>query len=161
MIEIETLTARFRPIAEEPMKDLPVYNADLDVEAFGFQPLGDQQFGILIAPWFMNALVLPPEHQPMDLNTIGRKVDVELPSGTRSFIWSGDEQLGMFKSLSLHSPMQQFLSQEQARAEARRLVEIFLQPEQEPEPAPAAPAGNDKPALSRRDFLRAKRTNTE
>ena len=123
---VDDLVARFREIGETQMRDLPLYNDKLDVEAVGFEPIGEQWIGVLITPWFMNVMLLPREPVAVDMNAMGRPSHETLPSGETTFIWGGDEVTGMYKALSLHSPMETFKVQGQARAEARlRLAELL------------------------------------
>ena len=61
---IRELVERFREIGETAMRDLPLYNPELEVEALGFQALDDQWVGVLITPWFMNLVRLPTQSAP-------------------------------------------------------------------------------------------------
>jgi len=150
---VTALVARFETIASETMRDLPLYNPALVVEAVGFHPFGGGWAGVLITPWFMNLVYLPRDLVPLDLALIGRKVKLALPAGEREWIRSGDTAVGAFLSLSLRSPMFGLETQEAARAEAQAHLAAFLSP---PEDEAAPPAGRmrvDPPRLSRRAFL--------
>ena len=60
------LATHFREIGDTQMRDLPFYNANLEVEAWGFSSFDDDSLmGVLITPWFMNLLVLPLRFEPV------------------------------------------------------------------------------------------------
>jgi [NiFe] hydrogenase assembly HybE family chaperone len=160
MTEIESriaeLVARFRQIGATQMRDLPIYNACLDVEAVGFQALGKHWVGVLITPWFMSAILLPSNKTALDNGTLGQTSVEVLPSATHTFMSGGIETVGGYKSLSIHSPMGAFTSQEDARHEARVRLTALLTPSAEiPKDAPTTPRASPQPApdLQRRAFL--------
>lgn len=166
MTEIESriaeLVAQFRQIGATQMRDLPIYNACLDVEAVGFQALGKDWVGVLITPWFMSAILLPSNKIALDNGTLGKTSLEVLPSATRAFMSGGIETVGCYKSLSIHSPMGIFTSQEDARHEARVRLTALLTPSAEiPKDAPPTPIGSPQPApdLQRRAFLGAIRND--
>jgi len=147
------LETRFDEIGET-MRELPLYNAALSVEAWGFAPHDeDTLLGVLITPWFMNLTLLPAQPEPIEPDRYGEARKVALPGGERLFLYGGDEAVGAFWGASLHSPMDVFVDQAQARAEARlRLAEV-LTPVEETGGASPAP----RQTLSRRDILRGVR----
>lgn len=126
--------------ADTAMRDLPIYNPALKVEAHGFAPLeGEGLIGILISPWFMNLVILPDPVAPIEAGRYGAGRKVLLPRGPQLFRLAGDSTLGTIWTASLHSPMDVFRSQPQARAEARlRLAEALTPPEADAA-APACP----------------------
>ena len=68
------------------MRDLPIYNDKIAIEAIGFRLFGDAELlGVVLTPWFMNLIVLPIEPAPMDMAEIGRTVSVKLPGGPAGF----------------------------------------------------------------------------
>ncbi len=146
---IDTLVARFVEIGETAMRDLPLYNEALVVEALGFRRYGDDLIGVVITPWFMNVIALPVAAEPMEMNRMGKKAEIVLPSGPQRFKWGGDEAVGAFKSLSLFSPMFGFDSQDAARAAAEARLKALMTPP--PEDADAGKAG-----MSRRDLFRGR-----
>lgn len=117
--------------AETHMRDLPIYNASLGVEAWGFQPLDEATLaGIVITPWFMNLVVLPIAPEPLDASRYGQGRKVEFPAGARRFRYAGDPGFGAVWTSALHSPMDVFTSPAQARAEARlRMTEAMTPPQ--------------------------------
>jgi [NiFe] hydrogenase assembly HybE family chaperone len=111
------------------MRDMPIYNEKIAIEAFGFRLFGEGELlGIVLTPWFMNMIMLPIEPVPMDMARIGRTVSVELPAGKRSFVVGGDETIGLYKAHSLHSPVLNFTLPGQAQAEARRMLALLMTP---------------------------------
>lgn len=155
---IEELVAHFRQIGVIQIRDLPIYNAGLEVEAVGFQAFGDRWIGVLITPWFMNVILLPSEKTPLNAKVIGQKSQEALPAATCAFIGGGDETVGSYKSLALYSPMAAFTSQSSARHEAQaRLIALLTPPAELPKPALQ---GIPQPAPSnpsRRAFLCGRR----
>ena len=58
-IQVADLVAHYEAIYAERMRDLPIVNPRLAVEAVGFEQWEDQDLGVLITPWFMNLVLLP------------------------------------------------------------------------------------------------------
>jgi [NiFe] hydrogenase assembly HybE family chaperone len=138
---VQALIERFRLI-DAAMRDLPLYNPQVAIEAVGFRRFGDDALvGVVLTPWFMNLTILPIEPAPMDMAGIGRSVVVELLAGQRTFVTGGDEAIGLYKAHSLHSPVLTFTLPGQARAEALRALALLMAP-------PAQPAATSAPARS-------------
>ncbi|MBW6496687.1 MAG: [NiFe]-hydrogenase assembly chaperone HybE [Burkholderiaceae bacterium] len=129
---VEALVAAHQ-MANAVMRELPLYNPALVIEAHGFAPLaGGMLLGVLITPWFMNLVALPEVVEPLDPARYGSARAFALPAGERVFRYAGDAAQGAFWAASLHSPMAVFRSQPQARAEARlRLAEALTPPSAE------------------------------
>jgi len=159
MKRVEALVTRFCEIGNTQMADLPIYNGRLTVEAVGFRPLGDDAWiGVLITPWFMNAIVLPREKQDLDDAELGRAAVVELPAGQTKFRTGGDEEIGAFRSLSLHSPMSAFAFQEAAHVEADKALVALLAPPEDKTPSPPGTEDEQRKTIGRRQFLRGRRS---
>jgi [NiFe] hydrogenase assembly HybE family chaperone len=159
---IQELVDQFRRIGQAQMRDLPIYNACLEVEAVGFQAFGDRWIGVLITPWFMNVILLPSEKTPLNAKVIGQKSQEALPVATCAFIGGGDETVGSYKSLALYSPMAAFISQGSARHEAQACLIALLTPPAELPKQAVAPILQETPQpppsnLSRRAFLCGRR----
>jgi [NiFe] hydrogenase assembly HybE family chaperone len=151
---ITELVERFREIGDIAMRDLPLYNANLEVEAVGFRPFEGGLLGVLITPWFMNLVLVPAQAAYMDMLRIGRKRKVSLPAGERELMQGGDERIGAYESLSLHFPMFAFETQAAARREAEtRLAELMRSPA-EPPPGASGRLRVQRQRISRRAFLR-------
>jgi [NiFe] hydrogenase assembly HybE family chaperone len=141
------LLDRFRHV-DAAMRDLPLYNAKVPIEAIGFRPFGDDALiGVLLTPWFMNLIVLPIEPTPMDMAAIGKASVIELPAGKRTFVVGGDAAIGLYKALSLHSPVLNFTLPGQAQAEAQRQLATLMAPGVEEAPASSNSAKFDRRAL--------------
>lgn len=137
--------------ARAVMRELPLYNPALEIEALGFAPIAEgMMLGVLITPWFMNLVALPEAPEPIDAARYGAARAFSLPAGERLFRYSGDAARGAYWAASLHSPMAVFRSQPQARAEAKlRLAEALAPP----------PGAADAPACpGRRAFFGARGT---
>lgn len=148
--------ARFRAVDAE-MRDLPIYNDKVDIEAIGFRPFGDAALlGVVLTPWFMNLIVLPIEPVPMNMAEIGRTVSIELAAGKRNFVVGGDEDIGLYQAFSLHSPLLTFTLPGQARAEAQRMLGLLTTP---PEEAAQAASTSRSAAVDRRALLFGRRSS--
>ena len=153
---VADLVKRFREIGDTSMRDLPLYNGALEVEVIGFQVLDGHWIGVLITPWFMNLMRLPEQPVAMDMAGIGRKRRLALPTGERVLIQGGDEKIGSYESLSLHSPMFGFQTQNAARQEAELRLEDLMRASEQSIPEDKGRLRADKeqlPVMSRRAFL--------
>ncbi len=153
---VAEMVARFGVIGNTNMRGLPVYNENLEVEAIGFHAMRDDWCGILITPWFMNVILLPHDKIPMSYSMIASPTDEALPSGTWQFMYGGDDVIGLYKSLSLHSPMFAFKTQTLAQIEAeRRLHSLLTSPQTQAADREQTGAPEN---LGRRYFLRGHAT---
>jgi [NiFe] hydrogenase assembly HybE family chaperone len=138
------------------MRDLPIYNEKVAIEANGFRPFGDGELlGVVLTPWFMNMIMLPIEPAPMNMAEIGRTVSIELPAGKRAFVIGGDEMVGLYRAHSLHSPVLNFTLPGQARAEANRILAMLMTP---PAAAAEPAAKSGASGLDRRALLFGRRS---
>lgn len=129
------------------MRNLPVYNRQLDIQVVGLRHWQESFICILVTPWCMNILLLPGEGVRIPMEGTSR--DIEFPSGHYSFTAGQAEGIGPLESCSLFSPMEQFDDPAVAREVASHALEELLRaPEPEPE------------ALSRRHFLRGGRRSS-
>lgn len=143
------LEDRYRRIGERSMRDLPIYNDALAVEAVGFRVYGEALTGILITPWFMN-LMLRPVDGSLASRSPGSSVSHAFPVGAIDFNVGDIEDVGRIASCSLFSPMFEFDAMDQARATAEAaFVEILLPPVEYERPAAKVAA-----TVDRRRFLR-------
>src|SRR5664280_791063 len=125
---VQALIELFQRI-DAGMRDLPIYNDKIAIEAIGFRLFGDAELlGVVLTPWFMNLITLPIEPAPMKMAKIGRTVRVMLPAGERACVVGGDELIGLYKAHSLHSPVLNFTLPGQARAEAQRMLALLMTP---------------------------------
>lgn len=151
---VQTLEQVFAHIAATRMRDVPVQNPALRVQAVGFALQanpdgGEWLLGVLVTPWFMNLVCLP-----MDLPSasetvlgVGQKAKRQIGSETFEFIGAHEDGLGAFACCSLFSPMFEFADHAAAVATACEVLNLLRTP------APTAPAASAVEAPSRRGFL--------
>lgn len=154
---IARLEADFREIYNGKMRDVPLCNHSLHVQAVGFQAWQGHYLGVLIAPWFMNLLLLAGPEDNWTALEPGRKELIEFPSGLYEFVHNHREQVGGYKACSLFSPMHEFNSQMQAVDVARAALLGLFDPEAlerldegaEPLPQPEAAPRHAAPKLAK------------
>lgn len=151
----DELEAAFRHIAATRMRDMPLCNPALRVEAIGFREWRNDRVGVLITPWSMNLICLPGPDTLWQPASSGSTQRLPLPSGDYDFMNAHEDAIGAYLSSSLFSPMFEFSDMAQARAVAEAvLAEAFTAAQPEPAIAPAESMTEklDKP-ISRRGFL--------
>jgi [NiFe] hydrogenase assembly HybE family chaperone len=154
---IQTLEQVFAHIAATRMRDVPVQNPALRVQAVGFAPQADPEsgeclLGILVTPWFMNLVSLPldPAHAGEAQLGVGQKATRQIGSERFEFIGAHEDGLGAFACCSLFSPMFEFADHAAAVTTACEVLSLL----RTPTPALAqksAPLAEAAP--SRRGFL--------
>jgi [NiFe] hydrogenase assembly HybE family chaperone len=128
-----TLEAVFRDIERTRMAGLPILHPALAVEAVGFEPLHGHWLGVLITPWFMNAMIVPGAQADWLSVAEGAWVDWRLPVGDLRFYCMVEPGLGEVHAHSLYSPVTRFADPAAARAEAQRCLSLLrAAPPQEP-----------------------------
>ncbi len=127
---VSALEAAYREIGETKMKDLPLVNPKLSVQAVGFRPWGGGLFGALVTPWSINAIFFPPEGP--EAPPIGRTRT--LPSGEYTFFPQPLGGVGTIEQASIFSPTLEFEDQAAAVTAASAAVEAMLAPEAPPPP---------------------------
>ena len=147
----EALAACYREIESKAMRDAPICNAALQVEAIGFREHDGYAVGIIVTPWFINlvAASMPPGAAPaLPLGPLR----ISLPAGSIEFNVADLECFGRLASCSLFSPLSEFPAQETACTVAQEALDAAFDPNlhaAKPEP---------RPPLDRRAFLRGART---
>ena len=139
---IDTLAQAYRGIGEKKMKDLPIFNARLRVEAVDFRDWQGRMIGVMISPWFMNLVLLPDSGRLTDLPQ-GDRVECRFPSGPCELTVYHDEDLGSYLAAVLFRTVADFPDQDVARAVAEEALANVL----------AEPSGNDGGKVSRRGLL--------
>ncbi|WP_145106859.1 [NiFe]-hydrogenase assembly chaperone HybE [Cereibacter sediminicola] len=122
---VARLVSDFEEIWHSRMRDVPLSNRSLHVEAVGFMLHEGRPLGVLVAPWFMNLILLPAEGEDWGALAAGAKEHVLFPSGSYEFIHNVRPAVGGYKACSLFSPMNDFFSQLQA-VEVARAVMVAL-----------------------------------
>ncbi len=149
----DLLAASYREIGDRAMRDLPIYNGALGVEAIGFRPFNGTMVGIMVTPWFMN-VVMPAS--AMRETSSGATVRIRFPAGDIEFTLGEVGQMGRVASCSLFSPMFEFADMAAARATAEAaLAELMLPDDSEEAVRRRAPATSQ---IDRRNFLRGSLT---
>ncbi|WP_375161008.1 [NiFe]-hydrogenase assembly chaperone HybE [Bradyrhizobium sp. RDT46] len=144
----ERLAGSYQEIGDRAMRDLPIYNDALGVEAVGFRRFNGTIIGIMVTPWFMN-VVMPADAMR---ETAGTTLRVRLPAGDIEFALSEVGQIGQIASCSLFSPMFEFADMAAARATAEAaLAELMLPDDSEEAVRRREPATTP---IDRRSFLR-------
>lgn len=134
----QRLEADFREIWHAKMRDVPMVNKLLNVEAVGFEIIDGRPLGVLISPWFMNLIQLPAEDEDWGDLVTGAKELIGFPSGDYEFIHNTREMIGGYKACSLFSPMGEFKSQMQAHEVARAVMAALFNAENKAETDRAA-----------------------
>jgi len=155
------LEAVFRTILRQQMRDVPMVNPALAVEALGFRPWGDHWLGILITPWFMNLWLMPRVTAKWQAIADGASRHYVFPAGVFEFIGARHPSLGDYQACSLFSPMFEFANAQGAHDTAVAALDaLFDGAHREPVDVPAsrpAAAASDPAAgagvLSKRAFL--------
>jgi [NiFe] hydrogenase assembly HybE family chaperone len=144
----------------ERMRDLPLYNAALAVEAIGFTAQHGHRTGVLIAPWMMNLVVLPDAAEDWSGQAPGERVTRTFPGGAYEFMVSEQAGAGRYLSAALFTTVQDFPDQATARQVAAEVLERLFRDRQEcgaPEPVTGLERKGFNRPLSRRAFLRGRR----
>lgn len=140
----ERLAALYRQIATR-MRELPVYNPRLDVQAVGFRSFGDHVLGVLITPWFMNLVLAALDGgPPLPEARRGDLRPVQFPAGPVDFVVGEVQDFGRLDSASLFSPMGAFDDPAVARETAAAALVALLDPD-----LPDRALGDAAPSLTR------------
>ncbi len=127
------LVAFWRGVAPR-MADLPIYNPALDVAATPFLRWRAHRIGVVVTPWFMNAVAIPDA--PEALAHAGAPAAIPLPDGELDAIVAEVDGIGRIAAASLFSPMDAFADAESAIAVAVHALEaLFAVPEPDPRAA--------------------------
>ncbi|MDJ1007427.1 MAG: [NiFe]-hydrogenase assembly chaperone HybE [Paracoccaceae bacterium] len=105
------LLAEFTEVWNAKMRDVPIVNKLLRVQAVGFRLHEGRPLGVLLSPWFMNLVLLPAEAEDWSDLTPGAKEIVHFPSGPYEFVHNTRDQIGGYKACSLFSAMGDFSTQ--------------------------------------------------
>lgn len=121
----EDLAAAFRRISATRMRDMPLRNPALDIDAVGFRPWADKQVGVLVTPWSISLVILQAPALSLD-----QRQCWTFPSGEYEFMGGAEPECGPFQFCSLFSPPAEFADHAQACAVAEAIMEqLFADPE--------------------------------
>ena len=146
----------FQRIAVTRMADLPFLNPALAVAAEGFRDWQGKRVGVLVTPWAINLIVLAGSDEHWRALGADQSQTWDFPAGSYAFMGGDEPECGPYQFCSLFSPALEFVSQEDALATARAVLDnlftdpataaeqaLYLQEKRAARPAP----------LSRRGFL--------
>ena len=150
------LAAIYAAIADRSMRELPVFNDRLGVEAVGFAGHEGRAVGVLVTPWFMNLVVAALPGGSLPPRPAGASIDHALPGGDFACVVGEVAGFGRLDSASLFSPMFEFDDVDVARAVADAAIEEILRPAPV-EPPPVVPPA---PSLDRRALLFGRRAGS-
>lgn len=152
------LEARYRAVADGPMRDMPLSNPALGVAAVGFTAHAGKAVGIVATPWFMNLVVAALPGRVLSAARIGDAVAHGLPSGDYECVVGELDGFGRLDSVSLFSPMFEFADAETVLATAEAaMAEVMKAPEAAVPVAVAAASATEAPRLDRRALLFGRR----
>jgi [NiFe] hydrogenase assembly HybE family chaperone len=153
---IDTLAQAYRGIGEKKMKDLPIFNARLRVEAVDFRDWQGRMIGVMISPWFMNLVLLAAPDDDTQAFTQGASSDWDFPAGNYQF--HGAEVAGIpHLTAALFSTVSDFPDQQSARSVAEAVLERLFDEDATQAPERSRKAVGDvlfEDRLSRRSLLR-------
>jgi [NiFe] hydrogenase assembly HybE family chaperone len=124
---IVKMVQQFETIYVEHMRDLPIVNKALQVEAVGFHDYHSHQLGVLITPWFMNLILLPGTDDWSD-TLQGDTSSIDFPSGRIEFAVSHDKVLGTYLSAVLFRSVADMADQAIARKLALEVLKDLMKP---------------------------------
>ena len=145
-IDPDVLVSHYRAIYRERMQGLPIVNELLEVEATEFTEFGEHRLGILIAPWFMNMVLLPGTDEWSE-RLQGDKVRITLPSDEYEFVVCRDDAFdGVYLSAVLFRSTADFPDMQIARDVADEIMQRLFAQDGGAEKKPAK-------RMSRRDLF--------
>ena len=154
----------FTRIAATRMRDFPLSNPALAVEAVGFRAWEGLWVGVLVAPWSMLLLLMPTAaapHAEFRVLPTGQEQSWRFPSGEYVFFGLDEAGLGPCQMCSLFSPVTQFATQDDAVAVAREVMQsLFVAPGAQAGSQAAVQSAEAAPTWSRRDFFRGRSART-
>ncbi len=149
----ERLAGAYREIGDRAMRDLPIFNDGLTVEAVGFRKVDDRIVGVLVTPWFMNVVMAADDDALQPPAAPGSHLRFHFPAGDIDLAVSEVASAGRIASCSLFSPMFEFEDMNSARATAEAALAALMLPADNVE----ATRRSDPQLVSsidRRNFLR-------
>ena len=146
------LLAAYRETVQPKMCGLPMYNAELQIEAVGFALRDGRLSGVLLTPWCMNLVLLPDESDEWHKLPHGKTIDVEFPSGRQSCLLSAPEGIVPHLSLPLFTTVQDFPDQDTARRVAEETLRLLYLDANDDQPV-SQDDSRARRTMSRRDLL--------
>jgi [NiFe] hydrogenase assembly HybE family chaperone len=125
MSDSAALVAAFERIARTRMRDMPLCNPALRIEALGFRPWLGGSIGALVTPWCINLVLLPG--QPAAPMAADERRTVHFPSGSYEFMGGDAPECGSFLFCPLYSPPEEFVSHDEAREVCREVMKQLFE----------------------------------
>jgi len=119
----------FRRIRDQRMQDLPLLNPRIGIHLVGLRAWKDGALGVLVTPWCMNLLLLPPEANDWDRLPPLSEHEHVFPSGRYRFVLGREDDLGSYLSCPLFSPMFEFADDQAAVETAQAVLEQLMNPD--------------------------------
>ncbi|MFO0584662.1 MAG: [NiFe]-hydrogenase assembly chaperone HybE [Anaeromyxobacter sp.] len=144
-------------LAAPSMAGVPVCNRTLSIEVVGMRPHAGGYAGVLVTPWTVSLVLVGAHGAPLARLAPGEAEVVEFPAGPFALAAAEGPELGPYRTLSLLSPPEGLVGQDDARAAARAALSAIFDPPAPPAEEPAPPPEADLPRgtlSSRRAFLR-------
>lgn len=132
----EALITAYRAVAAGDMSTLPGFNPRLRLEAVGFRSWEGHRIGVLIAPWFMNLVLLPGPRDDWSRLAGQESSEWKLPAGPYQFNPCELPGVGLHLTAPLFTDLTGFPDQATARAVGVEVMRRLF----EPDGADATPA---------------------
>lgn len=146
----ERLAGVYRHIYETAMRDTPICNDALEVEAVGFREYGELALGVIVTPWFANLVATAlDETRDAPLLAAQELLRLRFPAGEAEFNPSELDGFGHIATCSLFSPMHDFVDHAAARDAAEAALTALFDPHlhEAPQERRDESAGLDRRAL--------------
>lgn len=144
----------YRAVAAGDMSALPGFNPELTLETVGFREWEGHGLGVLIAPWFMNLILLPgPEDDWTEVDP-REGCEWKLPAELIVFHPCELAGPGLHLTAPLFTNLRGFPDQDTARAVAREVMHQLFEPGAEHAPADAGATRLLEKPVSRRGLFR-------
>jgi len=152
---LDALLAAYRVVGKTDMRGVAVGNPALGVEAVDFRPCPPGRIGCIVAPWFLNAVLMPEDSGLWADRRDGDTLRLSLPSGDYRFNAARMGALGTLAIMPLVSDMGLFAGPEEAREAAVLALDTLMRarPAPFPSPPPPSPPPPVTPGLSRRTLF--------
>ncbi len=147
---LDALLTAYRIVGDTAMRGVAIGNPALGVDAVAVRPCPPGRLAAILAPWFLNAVLLPDDPGLWAGQRDGDALTLTLPSGGYRFNAARMGALGTVAVLPLASDMGVFSGPQDARAAAALALDTLLRPPQPPQPSQEPPA---TPGLSRRSLF--------
>jgi [NiFe] hydrogenase assembly HybE family chaperone len=154
---VRQLVSLYRRVSEEKMQGLPVFNERLSVEAVGFREWEGHLLGVVIAPWFMNLVIVPGGESAAEQAGHGSRSEWEFPAGRYAFHATDLDGAPLHLTTPLFAAVTDFPDQATARSVAEAVLEGLFSGEAARNPERIRKGGGDvllDATMSRRSLLR-------